>query len=978
MTTQNTKIKYKVVVEGVTAYTQQFNILGLSIELFPGDVIEGQMSGATGIVLEYVPTGVGLRTVKLERATGVWYDKEDILVLSSSVGEKDSPVITNKANYNNTNFGIVDGTWTFDSDGGLVNELRTAKQKINVAKGGALASGYSFGFKIKNEEFIKTIHSEGVFFNNLVTKLMVEVNSIYTTEWTGIIETFKFSDETTVDVQCTDLTKSLTENIGSDLVPITLNRNYNCKLVLDGEKGDNFDYVTQFDSQKVCYILGKFENKEGSSIHINQSAEITQLIDDGEFINVNVEAVMGKGKGNEYNVVRALNGLWIEGVKYADEFHTIWLDNEDISDLQVFDDSLYASNRETTLILMKQFDFLYNLSQNPVRSVNVNPINPKEIPVHLVADDNVNKYISPTAYEIIDNKQIIVSNILDEQNMNFKTTLDKLDPYITGQNSTATYYSAYMDFEIRLPTASVRKIVDLQNTVDETFFRIKSIKISNAIVSINDPDNNPLEFSTSAMVDNIKNDQQYYKEIAGKQILSRTEYNTDANPWKIIYSGDRETIETTVTFGSEPNSFDFEITTPNWESFKTVFSVDELVDNQLAVTTMLHNMILEFNALPSKIGPINGKNPTRWNEDVFNDSSRANWEFEFVYEGNNSETVDSITVGCYGENVQEGNEFETVGDTVDYLLQTYMGIPPESINTSAFNEADDDLALFPGTTSNNLAHQIVEQSDSNKILKDICFASHMGLYVNRSGLYSLNTWLPKSTVYTDTTSPYIFTEENFESISKITRDNYNNIASDISVETNYKEYAQEFGKTIRVKNTEPENPFNGVDDTEGLEEIDYGIATEAHNLLALGWKRARKTNQLQLENKWLKSSNTDGTGNGDTINWIRNIAGHVNREHEYLTLTVPMNRANLDLELLTFIIVKDQFVTDGDYRKGWIVERTVDTKNHVVIWKILLDINPKDPFFYAIGTLQDVFYPDEGVIIDDQSSTDILQDGNGR
>ena len=139
--------------------------------------------------------------------------------------------------YTNATFGISSGTWTILNTDDILTGVDNAVQKINISKGGNFATGYSFGFEVTNFDFVKAILDDGVFFKNLKVTFEIGlyngVSTDWTTEWTGIIDTFTRVSETKAQWKCTDAGKNRNEKIGSANIPIALNRNYNCKLVLD-------------------------------------------------------------------------------------------------------------------------------------------------------------------------------------------------------------------------------------------------------------------------------------------------------------------------------------------------------------------------------------------------------------------------------------------------------------------------------------------------------------------------------------------------------------------------------------------------------------------------------------------------------------------------------------------------------------------------------------------------------------------------
>jgi hypothetical protein len=965
MALKNTKIKYKVIVEGVTSYVRIF-FADLLVTLSVGDIITGDSSGATAYVLkESIPSG-GNEPVRVSLRTGSFLTRETFSVGAVPAGAKLLGFTTLQLNYTNAEYGIDNGTWTFDTDGGLVNQIKPAKQKINVSKGGNLASGYSFGFKIKNDEFIKTVKIDGVFFNNLKCQLLIEVNGVYEPEWTGIIETFKFSDESTVDVQCTDLTKNLTEKIGSTLVPIALNRNWDCKLVYDETltekytmiRKDGLDYDMFVGIRKISGFPYKFvmqTNVERLTSPTNQD------LADSNFENGLIEVLVGPDAGNIFKILGVdYNLLFDDGFGDILAEYTFSLDQKvdnivvTNNDVRSHDVSIFRvfSNRNT-----------YALSQNEPKQIDTNINSLRENPPRIISDEFEFPLSESSTWNIYNKTSIVssatsyhgisIDGIDDSDNIlifsEFDTPIDdnniKLDPppYIEGRQGAS--YGLYVNIKQDMDSSSKEKLDIIAEKDVPTYISTDIITLFDVINVIRAPLDLIITYEVKSTYRKAIWEFGETSLIKKFTIPLNLDDNNVPDALTILNGTD---IQIDLKQAFRENSELFQITN---------YYKSDAVNEINIVTDIVVLGAFDSFKVPSSVTVDNVK---------------------ITYGGDKS--VKSIGTGCIGENVINGS-FESASNTIKYLLEQYMGIPITDINTPSFQQADIDTDLFPSYSKQNLAHQIVEVNDSNTILKDLCYSSHMGLFIDRSGKYRLDTWLPLSTVFTDSTSSYIFTEAEFESISKITRDNLNNIITDIKMETHFREYDSVYEKTIRIKNTnfDPISlGFDPVTDQEGLDSTDMGTAAVAYDLLSLGWKRARKTNQLQVQNKWFKSKKSDGTGNSDSINWVRNISAHLNREHEYLTLNIPMTRSNLDLELLTFVIVKDQFVTDNDFRKGWIVERTIDTRNHVVVWKILLDINPKDPFFYQIGVLQDVYFPDDGIIIDDQSSTDILDDGAGK
>jgi len=292
--------------------------------------------------------------------------------------------------------------------------------------------------------------------------------------------------------------------------------------------------------------------------------------------------------------------------------------------------------------------------------------------------------------------------------------------------------------------------------------------------------------------------------------------------------------------------------------------------------------------------------------------------------------VDSPSIGCNGENVSTitGIErgFENVPSTIDYLLTDHYDKTAADIDGPSFGQAQTDFSLFVNDPLRNAAHQITAQTDGNQLLKDILYAHHLGMFINRAGKYQLENWLPKSLVFSFTDPEEYYTESECLSIKPIRRDNLNSVVSDYQLEMDLSEASGDYNRTLRVKNTN-EDTFNFERDVEGVDESDTALAFSAWQLGKAGHNRINKLSQTKSQSKWHKLAFSDGTGTSEGIAFIRNQLGHVNREHEYITIIVPYNPTNLDKELLSFISIEDVIITDGNARKGWIVERKLNLSN---------------------------------------------------
>jgi hypothetical protein len=396
--------------------------------------------------------------------------------------------------------------------------------------------------------------------------------------------------------------------------------------------------------------------------------------------------------------------------------------------------------------------------------------------------------------------------------------------------------------------------------------------------------------------------------------------------------------------------------------------------------------VIVLSKLPSSINPSTGP-VTYWSDEITLDS---NYTTSYSYEGEKDTSIDTVAIGCNGENVQIGNEFENYPDTIQYLQENHIGIPLANIDTASYSEAQEDYDLFDSVTERNPSHQITSQTDSNSVLKDMLKSSHLGLYLNRLGKYSLENWLPKSKVFSDLV-PILasYTSANWlknNGISKISRSEITQVVSDYQLDYDLNESSGEFqqassdkdgSKTpMRIKRTDLEVfDFNLC--TEGISVENTATAQQAWELFRAGYLRAKKLTQTTLETKWIKMLFSDGTGESEAINFIRNQAGHINRELEKVTIRLPLNATDAILNLLSFISVNDQKRTNGETRKGWIIEHKLSWENKEIAFKILLDISQFDPFLVQLNIIQDNATVTD-IIQQDATATSIIQNGTGK
>ncbi len=593
--------------------------------------------------------------------------------------------------------------------------------------------------------------------------------------------------------------------------------------------------------------------------------------------------------------------------------------------------------------MLKKFNFTYNLSQNQVSKIHTENNSNVELPIR-VEENEIDYFVSPSSYEVEDNKKILINDILNEDSMKFSSSLDDLSFDRWGSGEGGGDGGGLIRFRVYYSNDSLAKIIDFQNKNEELFYRPVSIKIPNAIISESDPSFDPLNFNTTDMITFIETTQILSKKIGIRTI--EASFNN-----KAIYLLDQKvTIETKVTIGSLANHYDLEITTPNWNSFKSIFTVDQTVNYSEAADTFYHEFRISLKELPSTQ---DSPDLTRWADET---KEVDNYIMSFSYEGERLLSIDNVSIGCNGENVQSAqgivDGFENVPDTIEYLLTDHYGKELTDINLPSFTESQDNFGLFINDPKRNAAHQIVDQTDGNQLLKDILFDHHLGMFINHKGEYYLENWLPKSIVFGFKEADTAYNEKNTIDIKPIKRDTLNNVVSDYQFKMDLSEATGDHNRTLRVKNPN-EATFDFARDIEGVDDSDEAIAFSAWQLAKAGYNRITNLTQTEQESNWHKLAFSDGTGTSEGIAFIRNQLAHVNREHEYIIFTVPYNETNLSKELLSFISIEDAKITDGEARNGWIVERRLNLKNDTITWKMLLDISKYDPFLFQVNVWKD-------------------------
>lgn len=842
--------------------------------------------------------------------------------------------------YTNATFGISAGTWTIESTGDLLTGLDNAIQKINISKGGNYATGYSFGFEISNFDFVKDILADGVFFKNLKTILFIDIGAGFVQEWTGIIDTFTLVSETQVKWKCTDPAKSRNEKMGSDEVPIALNRNYNCKLALTQKLQSTF-FSQLLGTEIILDNTLSGIDEETSSflcrIHTSGTWDTGILNDFNDGV---MEITMGGGSGTIYQLIstefEAFDGLGREIFRF--------FVNGDVSQLITAAAKVdFSGNLDVSLVRITFYQNLYNLSNNAVKQIHVNRTSFVEKPFELTNDvktiiltspDDYDDQIAAEGYQQIllkglDQNETIRTFSFTALNQTIVTEVKFNTEILIGQNKLTFVVEYLLNVQDRDNLTSLFDESDDDVKLD--FGKLTAINALSGAGSVN-PDVK-IQFS---MVGNYKTAVHF-------------------NAFSQIVFVDKDMV--IVSENGNDLEFDFNIqfkrTKDDW-TISNYFNDDSLANVTISITgTLFYNDDHVFQ-------------PSSWT--VENAGFRSLNEFK----------AQNRSIGCAGENVQPFKNFQSVGETLEYIQEIYGNIDSADINDASYDQADEDFDLFPSATFRNPCHQIIAQTDVNTVLRDVLYNNHLGMYFGRNGQYFLKNWLPESTVFFNNVLPIAsFTDQNFMSISNIKRDNINNITSDFELHYDFNESTGEFQKEIRIKNTS-EATFDFARDVEGVVPFNSKIAEEAWLLLSAGFKRIRKESQTTMNTKWIKSFFSTGIGDGEAISFIRNQAGHVNREHEYLTITIPLSSTNLSLELLSFLSVRDLKVTGNVERLGWIVERKINTKSDLLELTLLLDISATDPFLVEIGVLQDAEDQVGNEFVDDSTAPNEIVDGDGK
>ncbi len=912
MTVNNNNIRYKIEVEDVESHTLRLPST-ITANFIVNEIVTGVSSGATAVVT--VATALPDLFIEIRNKDGFFFENEDLTGSMSGVAEKTGGTETLSTPYTNATFDISSGTWTLLSDGDLLTKMSDATQKINIAKGGNLGTGYGFNFEVTNFEFAKAILQDGVYFKHrkitLFVGFVVAAVTTFTEEWTGIIDTFTEIDDGVMGFRCTDATKSNIENVGSDLVPIALNRNYNCKLPKAGE--ERTDYIVRDEGGVFLDTFVSFVDTNKGFIDAfayttgNWFANFATRFNNGF-----IEITAGQGSGGIFKI-RDVEVLVVGGNQIS---FRIYL-NDDLSSLLPHLPGAILLN----LSMFRIFSVIstFNLSKRAVNNIHIDENSLIEKPFALINENNSITLSNPEDYtdsiSAASVQEINVSSIDNngdiESNALIKITPLQLTPIVYVNTPTAFFTVV----ELHLDNSNLEILTNLVNNNDDVYIYVGKLTFPGA---------STVGFTVATQEFNLSLNGNYHNSIVPGGSIELMNFS------EIGVAPDDAVMD--IGQSGTDITFDFRIGTDK--------NINDFLVSNYNKSGPLSKATLRLQIRFTYLTPDTKGTPASITLE------------DFGFKTLNSFTIDKRSIGCDGENVLASNGFENVPDTIQYLLENEYEKVTADIDTASFTQAQADFALYVDDPPRNAAHQIVSQNSGNELLKEILFNHNLGMYIGRNGQYRLVNWLPKSIVFGSTATSIDYTETEFESISKITRDILNNVISDYELPFNLNESTGEFDNTIRIKNTN-ESTFDFDRDTEGVDISDSGLAFSAWALLQSGFNRVTNLTQTKKESKWIKLFNSNNTGTTEAIAFIRNIAAHVNRQHEYLTIVLPYNATNLSQELLSFISVEDIKITDGQQRKGWIVERKLNIKADKLEFRVLLDINPFDPFLFRVNKWSD-------------------------
>jgi hypothetical protein len=349
--------------------------------------------------------------------------------------------------------------------------------------------------------------------------------------------------------------------------------------------------------------------------------------------------------------------------------------------------------------------------------------------------------------------------------------------------------------------------------------------------------------------------------------------------------------------------------------------------------------------------------------------------------------IERLQIGCVGQNMFFYGAYPTYGtsnpmQTLEYLQTRYMSTLIGNIDTASYDQALFEYQYFPNNFFiKNPAHQITEQLKTIDVVKDILFYYNIAMFISKDGKYKIRNWMWESIVYDNNVTPKaIFNNTNMIAVSDIQIDTMTPIYTDIEVFWDYNESSEEYQRSSRVKGAE-NSTFDFKRDTGGMALQNSAIAESIHEQLKAAYNRLGKNNPLKLECKWIKSPfawDTANGGEGEVLAFMSAMSTHINRSHRYCTITIPFSENNLDIDLMDLIVFRDKILTHNMEFRGWVTKREVDYINMRIYLKLFLDMSVNDPFIVYVDVIQDTPDLTQPILIDDETATDIIQDGTGK
>jgi hypothetical protein len=832
--------------------------------------------------------------------------------------------------YSNVDLGIVDGDWSIKSHSNLLVKAGNSTATINISKGGNVASGYRFSFTLKNDDLAKLIFENALFFNGRKVQVVISVDGIDYNTWTGVIDTVKGESETGVLFECKDGILSNSVKMGSENVPIAFNRNLNCKLVAEDF---NRDFLTLFRGNEYTYV-------DSVTVEANK---ITIPTDKGildEYLSaqsLRIEVFLGGGSGKSYNILG-----FSKRESITVDYYTLYLDGEVDQIIK-----REAGVKEASLVRIMDFKTNLRVSNFPLYEIfDINSNAKKQLTAYADNDFSVNitnydPYLSGAGVTLRG------ASSEDEVKLNDSFILDK-----------STIYAIQKSVFSNKNNLSLPRLVRLKLRLDlNKFDSIRIFKYIESGIDINIVAKNILFSVTNfgAPV-NFLNFNKYSSEL-----LTIPDFFKGMN--NFVYSHSSfETTSDNYFFGSTSGN---EVTL-NIQSFFQGMPVEDDVKEMGEGLTTSIDFFIEVNI------SINTPQDTIEIIDYDITEPKVKLKGDFKYE--------RLSVGCIGENVTNPEDISPT-QTIEYIQSVYAGIDSADIDLTSYDNAFEEYYFYPNNFgAKNPAKQVIEQEGIIDNLKQLCFDYCLALFPSRAGLYTCRNWMWESVIYDNPVSPKkIFTNLNILSISDIVTDDINNIYTDFQIKYDFNESLGEYQGLLRIKGAENAT-FDIVRDSEGVSPQNEKIASDIHELAHAGYNRLNGNNQLILESKWFKSvynpDFTDINNEAEALSFLAMLAPHVNRQHQYLTIKVPITAENLSIDLMDLVVVKDKIRTHNMERRAWVVWHNVDYENMTISFKLFLDISINDPYIVYIDILQDTAeYPDE--IIDSATSLDILQDGKG-